>query len=165
MTLYYTPTGSGDKTSYVLGVSYYGQDGIAKVESGYNRYNILLKGDYRPYNWLNLGANITVSNGSDCPVETPDVMAGIQCAVTRRDLKGFGPYLEQEAFTVQEALDSFTSAGAYASFEESRKGRIQPGMLADFVVLGEDPFAADPSTIKDIPILATYLGGKKVYAK
>ena len=44
-------------------------------------------------------------------------------------------------------------------------GCVKPGMLADFVVLGEDPFTADPSAIKDIPILETYLGGKKVYPK
>jgi predicted amidohydrolase YtcJ len=118
------------------------------------------------YSWKTLmEKGVTVSNGSDCPVELPNVMGGIQCAVTRCDLNGNGPYLPAEAFTVQEALDSFTKAGAKASFEEGTKGEIKPGMLADFVVLGEDPFAADPSTIKDIPILATYLGGKKVYAK
>ena len=105
----------------------------------------------------------SVSNGSDCPVEKPDVLAGIQCAVTRRDLKGFGPYLPEEAFTVREALDSFTAAGAYASFEETIKGQIRSGMLADFTVLGADPFEADASELKNIPILGTYLGGKQVY--
>jgi len=107
----------------------------------------------------------TVSNGSDCPVELPDVMAGIQCAVTRRDLKGWGPYLPQEAFTVQEALDSFTKMGAYASFEETDKGQILPGMMADFVILGENPFETDPSRLKDIPVLQTVLSGKTVYKK
>ena len=91
-------------------------------------------------------------------------MGGIQCAVTRRDLKGMGPYLPHEAFTVQEALDSFTKMGASASFEEAIKGQIKPGMLADFVVLGENPFETEHSKLKDIPILATYLGGKQVYA-
>ncbi len=105
----------------------------------------------------------TLSNGSDCPVEFPNVMGGIQCAVTRRDLHGFGPYLPDQAFTVEEALDSFTSGAAYASFEENTKGRIQPGMLADFVVLGENPFICDPSRIKDIPICGTWIGGKQVF--
>lgn len=118
------------------------------------------------YSWKTLmGLGATVSNGSDCPVELPDVMAGIQCAVTRRDLKGFGPYLEKEAFTVQEALDSFTKAGAYASFEENRKGQIQPGMLADFVVLGQNPFEYPTHTLKDIPILATYVNGIQVFPR
>ena len=117
------------------------------------------------YNWKTLmGKGTTVSNGSDCPVELPRVMAGIQCAVTRRDLNGEGPYLEREAFTVQEALDSFTRAGAWASFEEELKGQMRPGMLADFVILGEDPFEVEPCRLKDIPILQTVLGGKTVYS-
>ena len=116
------------------------------------------------YSWKTLmRKGCTVSNGSDCPVEQPDVMAGIQCAVTRRDLKGRGPYLESEAFTVREALDSFTKAGAYASFEENIKGEIRPGMLADFTVLGADPFETDASALKDIPIRAAWLGGKQVF--
>ena len=116
------------------------------------------------YSWktlMDLGA--TVSNGSDCPVETPDVMGGIQCAVTRRDLKGFGPYLPQEAFTVQEALDSFTKGSAWAAFREADLGRIEAGYEADFVVLGENPFTAEPSRLKDIPVRMTFLQGRKVY--
>ena len=116
------------------------------------------------YSWKTLmDKGVTVSNGSDCPVEMPNVMGGIQCAVTRCDLSGNGPYLPDEAFTVQEALDSFTKEGAKASFEESIKGQIDPCMLADFVILGENPFETDPNKLKDIPILATYLGGKPVY--
>lgn len=116
------------------------------------------------YSWKTLkNMGVTVSNGSDCPVETPDVLSGIQCAVTRCDLAGNGLYLEKEAFTVQEALDSYTKFAAYASFEENIKGQIKPEMLADFVVLGRNPFAENPFTIKNIPVMATYLGGKKVY--
>lgn len=116
------------------------------------------------YSWktlLELGA--TVSNGSDCPVEMPDVLAGIQCAVTRQDLRGCEPYLPGEAFSVKEAMDSFTKAGAYASFEEQTKGQILPGQYADFTVLGADPFRTDPTRIKDIPVLQTWLSGKRVW--
>ena len=117
------------------------------------------------YSWKTLmNQGLSVSNGSDCPVELPRVLGGIQCAVTRTCLDGSeSPYLPGEAFTAEEALRSFTSAGAWAAFEETIKGQIQPGMLADFVVLGQNPLTAAPDTIKDIPILATYLGGKKVY--
>ena len=116
------------------------------------------------YSWKTLkDLGATVSNGTDCPVELPFALGGIQCAVTRSTLNGFGPYLPQEAFTVAEALDSYTSAGAYASFEESIKGKIQPGMLADFVILGDDPFSVSPDKIKDIPVNATWIGGKQVY--
>ena len=118
------------------------------------------------YSWKTLmDKGCTVSNGSDCPVEYPNVMGGIQCAVTRRDLKGEGPYLPQEAFSIQEALDGFTKAGAYSSFEENIKGQILPGMLADFVVLGDNPFCTDFSRLKDIPILSTWVGGKEVYSR
>jgi len=116
------------------------------------------------YSWktlLDLGA--TVSNGSDCPVEAPDVMAGIQCAVTRQDLHGCPPYLSTEAFSVKEALDSFTSAGAWASFEEHIKGQITPGHYADFTILGADPFLTDPAQLKDIPVLQTWLNGERVW--
>jgi len=117
------------------------------------------------YSWKTLMKNgISVSNGTDCPVELPDAMACMQCAVTRSTLRDHkGPYLPEEAFTVQEALDSYTIRGAEGSFEEDRKGRIRKGMLADFVVLDQNPFAVDVEEIKDIPVHATYLGGKKVF--
>ncbi len=117
------------------------------------------------YCWKTLMKNgVSVSNGTDCPVELPDALAGMQCAVTRTSLHdNVGPYLPEEAFTVQEALDSYTIRSAEGSFEENVKGKISTGMLADFVILGKDPFEVDPSTIKDIPVLETYLGGKKVY--
>lgn len=59
----------------------------------------------------------------------------------------------------------FTLWGAYASFEEGRKGTIAPGMLADFVILGENVFDIPANRIKDVPVLATYLGGEKIYCR
>ena len=116
------------------------------------------------YSWKTLlDKGVCVSNGSDCPVELPNVMAGIQCAVTRCSLDGFGPFLPSEAFTVQDALESFTTAGARASFEENKKGCIREGMLADFVILSEDPFRTEPTDLHNIKVLSTYLGGKKVF--
>ena len=119
------------------------------------------------YSWKTLmELGCSVSNGTDCPVEPPDAMAGIQCAVTRTTLRDrVGPYLPDQAFTVQEALDSYTVRGAEASFEETVKGRIAPGYLADFAVLGADPFETDPYSLRNIPVLATYLGGRQVYCK
>ena len=106
----------------------------------------------------------TVSNGTDCPVELPFALGGIQCAVTRRNLNATVPaHQPEEAFTVQQAIDSYTCWGAYASFEEAIKGKIEPGMLADFVVLGGNPFTVPANEIKDIPVFATYVGGEMVY--
>jgi len=117
------------------------------------------------YSWKTLmKKGVTVSNGTDCPVELPFALGGIQCAVTRQNLAGDKlPYLPDEAFTVEEALNSYTQASAYASFEESVKGKIEPGMLADFVLLDCDPFAVPADTIREIRVLATYIGGREVY--
>ncbi len=116
------------------------------------------------YSWKTLlDIGVSVSNGSDGPVEMPDVLKGIQCAVTRQSTKGGTVYLPGQAFSVQEALDSFTKAGAYASFEEAFKGSIAPGMAADFTVLEEDPFETEPCSIKDISVLQTWLDGSRVY--
>jgi predicted amidohydrolase YtcJ len=105
-----------------------------------------------------------VSNGTDCPVEAPDPMRGVQCAVTRQPLDGsLAPYRPEEAMSVAEALNSYTAEGAYASFEEGFKGQIAPGMAADFVILDGDPFSVQPAEIKDIRVLETYLGGRCVY--
>ena len=65
--------------------------------------------------------------------------------------------------TVAEALRINTLNGAYASREESIKGSITPGKLADFVVLSDDLHTIDPSKIKDIKIVRTVVGGATVY--
>ncbi len=117
------------------------------------------------YCWKTLmDGGVSVSNGSDCPVELPDVMRGMECAVTRTSIDGTGPYLPQEAFTVREALDSFTIRGAESSFEEYWKGRIAPGYIADFTVLERSPFAADARELHTIAVRACYLGGSCVYS-
>ena len=116
------------------------------------------------YSWKTLmNKGVTVSNGSDAPVEMPDVMKGIECAVTRCSLDKTGPYLPAEAFTVREALDSFTVNGAVASFEENVKGKIREGYYGDFVILDENPFETDKFRLHDIRILRTYVGGRCVY--
>ena len=111
-----------------------------------------------------LRAGVTISSGSDSPVEPPDVMTGIQCAVTRKPVtrEVEHAYLPHEALSLSQALISFTADGAYASFETDVKGRIREGMLADFVVLGIDPFETDPQYIHKIPIKQTCVGGKQV---
>lgn len=111
-----------------------------------------------------LKMGVTLSGGSDSPVEPPDVMTGIQCAVTRKPVtrEQAEAYLPHEALTLSQALLSFTAYGAYASFEESIKGKICEGMLADFVVLGIDPFETDPRFLHKIPIRQTITGGTQV---
>lgn len=106
-----------------------------------------------------------VSNGTDCPVERPEPMRGIQCALTRQPLDGsLPPYRPEEAMTVEQALVSYTAEGAFASFEETKKGRIAPGMLADFVILSAHPFDTDPSRLSAIKTLAAFLEGQCVFS-
>ncbi len=116
------------------------------------------------YSWKTLmKKGVTVSNGTDCPVELPFALGGIQCAVTRKQLKGGEAYLPAEAFSVQEALDSYTYFGAYASFEENVKGKIALGMLADFVILDKNPFEEDEMKLSKITVVGTFVGGKQVF--
>lgn len=106
-----------------------------------------------------------VSNGTDCPVEAPDPMRGVQCAVTRQPLdESLAPYRQEEALTLEEALRAYTLEGAYASFEEREKGQIAPGMLADFVILSGNPFTCERAQLHKITALETYLGGRAVHS-
>jgi hypothetical protein len=68
-----------------------------------------------------------------------------------------------QRITVDEALRVNTINGAHATREETIKGSITPGKLADFVVLAEDPHTVDPSRIKDIKIVRTVVGGTTVF--
>ena len=118
------------------------------------------------YNFKTMYDTMSASNGSDCPVELPFVMGGIQCAVTRKRLNALPnekAYLKEQAMSIDEALKSFTVNGAYASFEEDIKGKIKEGMLADFTVLSENPFEVENDMIKEIRVLSTYVDGKRVY--
>ena len=118
------------------------------------------------YAWKTLmKKDVHVSNGSDAPVELPDVFKGIECAVTRTSLDGTGPYRPEEAFSLKEALDSFTKEGAYSSFEEGKKGLIKEGYLADFLILDEDPFEASPEELHTLKVKKTFLSGREVYTK
>ena len=119
------------------------------------------------YSWKTLlNGGCSVSNGTDCPVELPNALGGIQCAVTRNNLKQtFKTYLPHEAFTVKEAIDSYTKGSAYASFDENIKGEIKENYLADFIILDKNPFETNPNEINQIQVLETYMDGKPVYKK
>lgn len=104
------------------------------------------------------------SFGSDCPVEGANPLRGIQCAVTRAPINApHMQYRPEEALSVAQAIDGFTSHSAYSCFAEDKMGRIAPGMVADFVVLESDPFQTYPSRIADIRVKETWVGGEKVY--
>ncbi len=114
---------------------------------------------------IDSGAHVAL--GSDWYVAPADPIAGIYAAVTRRTLDGRNPdgWVPEQKITVEQALRGYTYEGAYASFEEDRKGVIKPGMLADLVLLDRDLTAIPPETIRDAKVLKTIVGGRVVYSR
>lgn len=112
-----------------------------------------------------LESKATVVFGSDWAVAPAAPLQGIYAAVTRRTLDGKHPtgWVPEQKITVEQALKAYTSAAAFAAYEEALKGSLEVGKLADFVVLSADLFKIDPTTIKDVKVLQTYVGGKKVF--
>lgn len=107
---------------------------------------------------------VEVAFGSDCPVVPPDPFIGIAGASTRLTRTG-APFGPQERATPIEALSMYTRAGAYASFDEWRKGRILPGFLADLVVLDRNPWTAPADSLEGIRALRTIIGGEVVWER
>jgi predicted amidohydrolase YtcJ len=111
-----------------------------------------------------LDRGIPVAGTSDSPVSAADPLLRIQSLVTRRSAEGkvYGP---EQRISVEEALRVFTLGAAHASFEESIKGSIEPGKLADFIILSADPTRVPLNEIKDIRVEKTFIGGHRVYER
>ncbi|MDB4878484.1 MAG: Amidohydrolase 3 [Gemmatimonadetes bacterium] len=109
-----------------------------------------------------LDAGVPAAAGSDFSPGPFAPLMGIQGMVTRTgwDGKTWGA---NQRISVDEAIKVNTLNGAYASREESLKGSITEGKLADFVLLADDPHAVSPDKIKDIQIVRTVAGGSTVY--
>ena len=110
-------------------------------------------------------SGIHVSFGTDCPVEEISTFNNLYCAVTSQDLNGWpeGGFYPDGRFPVRQAVDCYTYEGAYASFEEGKKGKLRIGYAADFAVLDRNIFQIDPNEIRDTKVLLTVMGGKKTY--
>ncbi len=105
---------------------------------------------------------IVVSAGSDRPVIDGHPKYSL-FAMTQRDTIAGQDCGKAECLTMEQALYTYTVAGAYQTFEEDKKGMIRPGMLADFAVLSLDPTAGTPQKILDMEVLMTILGGQIVF--
>jgi predicted amidohydrolase YtcJ len=110
-----------------------------------------------------LAAGLVLPGSSDRPVVTGAPLLGVHDMVNRRTAAG-ARFNEEEAVTVEQALRAYTSGSAYASHAETTRGRIAPGMLADFAVLAEDPTAVGPDRIAGIEVVATFVAGERRYA-
>jgi predicted amidohydrolase YtcJ len=118
------------------------------------------------YAWRSmLAAGARLAFSSDWPVAPLDPLLGIYAAVTRATLDGKNPqgWIPEQKITVEEALHAYTAGGAFAAFEETEKGTIARGKLADIVVLSDDLFAIPPEKLKDVRVSLTVVGGNIVH--
>ena len=109
-----------------------------------------------------LDAGVRVTQTSDYPPGPFEPMMALQSSVTRTDMRG-NVWGARQRVNVEEAIRVGTLNGAYASYEEGIKGSIEPGKLADLVVLGRDPLRENPATLISIPVERTMVGGRWVY--
>jgi hypothetical protein len=121
-----------------------------------------LAGAYAWRRFLDLG--LLIAGGSDTPVEEPNPMLGLYAAITRQDLAGNPPggWMPDQRMSRAEALASFTLSAAFAAFEEHQKGSLEPGKLADFIVLDRDILSVPAAEIPLTRVRMTFLGGRLV---
>ena len=106
-----------------------------------------------------------VALGTDFPVENMNPFATFYSAVFRKDLNGTltEPFLPNQALSRKEALWGMTYWAAFANKEESYKGSLEVGKLADFIVLNKDLMTAEEAQIKRVKVRKTYIGAERVH--
>ena len=82
---------------------------------------------------------------------------------TSCDAVALGAHVRRKDISVAEAVEAYTMGSAYAEFQDTAKGSITPGKLADMVILSDDIFTIPPEKIRDVHVLKTILGGKLVF--
>jgi len=118
----------------------------------------------RAYAWKSfLDHGVTLAFGTDYPVESISPFRGLYAAITRQNEEGTQTFQPQEKLTIDEAIYAYTQASAFAEFREKIKGRLEPGYLADMVVLDRDITKASPQEVLHTQVLRTVVGGTTVY--
>lgn len=128
--------------------------------------NVGSEREQRAFAWKAvLDAGGRLAFGSDWPVVTLSPWPGLQVAVTRQDLNGRleGGWLPQHKVTLEEAVYAYTMGGAYAMHREKEEGSIEPGKLADLIIVSQDIFKIDPHEIAKTEVVLTMVGGRVVY--
>ncbi|MGA2966938.1 MAG: amidohydrolase [Terriglobales bacterium] len=116
------------------------------------------------YAWAEfLRRGVVLAFGTDYPVEPVTPFRGIYAAVTRTSEDGRKSYYPAQKLSIEQAIAAYTTGAAFAEFAEKQKGKLDPGMLADFVVLDQDITAVPPPKILATKVLRTVVGGKTVY--
>lgn len=96
--------------------------------------------------------DIVVSFGSDAPCTTPDPISWIHRAVNHSN--------PEQGVSVQEAVRMCTINGCYAAFDEQERGSLEPGKIADMVILSDDPYTVPSGELKNLQVEQLYLAGK-----
>lgn len=109
---------------------------------------------------IDLGIN--TAGSSDCPIESPDPIWGIFCAVTRKDgnLEPEHGWMPNQKITVRDGIEMYTTNAAYNAFAESRRGKIKAGYQADFTVLRNDLFLTEADNLKDVQVKDVIINGE-----
>jgi predicted amidohydrolase YtcJ len=116
------------------------------------------------YAWAEfLRRGVTLAFGTDYPIEPVTPFRGLYAAITRLSEDGKKSYYPEQKITIEQAIAAYTTGSAYAEFSEKDKGKLAPGMLADFVVLDRDITAVPPPKVLETNVLRTVVGGKTVY--
>lgn len=124
-----------------------------------------LKTSY-PYRTF-LANRVRIALGTDWYVAPLDPMLTLYAATTRETLDGRNPggWLPGQKLTMAEAVSAYTMGSAYAEFQETQKGSITPGKLADIVLLSDNIFKMDPAQVRNVRVDVTVMGGKIVYSR
>lgn len=117
---------------------------------------------YAMREFLNRG--IVAAASTDAPVVSTSAMIGIKTMMTRLSEEGDELYAE-EKLTLEEAVNAYTWAGAYASFEEHLKGTLDPGKVGDVTVLETDLRGVDPAEMGSVNVDLTVMNGDIVYRR
>jgi len=118
------------------------------------------------YAWRTfLDRQVTLAFGTDWPVEPLNPMIGLYASVTRQDTLGFpeGGWYPEQRIRLGEAIRAYTYGSAFGVGAEGWSGTLQPGRVADFVILDRDIFNLPPEQILQTRVLETYVNGKRVY--
>ncbi len=105
-----------------------------------------------------------VALGTDFPVERVSPFLTFYASVGRQDLEGYpeGGFQMKDALTREETLKGMTIWAAYSNFEEDEKGSLEPGKMADFVILSGDIMTVPLNEIPDLEAEQVYIGGRKM---
>lgn len=112
-----------------------------------------------------LDSGATLAFGSDWTVAPLNPISGVYAAATRRTIDGKNSkgWVPEQKISVEEAVRAYTVGSAYAEFQETVKGTITPGKLADLVILSRDIFKIDPKEIENVKVVLTLVDGRVVY--